>query len=1182
VDSGDSLQQIQITTLDTVGALKLSGVDVLLNDVIAVGDIGNLTFTPVGDANGAGYDSFGFKVHDGTEYSAAAYTQTIDVNAVNDAPTVATINKSGNEDTVISFAAANFTAAFSDVDGDSLSQIQVTSLPANGSLKLSGVVVNVNDVIAAGQLGNLTFTPTADWNGSSSFDYLGHDGTTYSAASALVDITINANNDAPTAANNTTATNEDTTFTFTAANFNFSDVDIGDNLQQIQVTSLETASALKLAGVDVTLNQVISRAAIDAGDLTFDPVADANGNGYDSFGFKVNDGTAYSTAAYTQTIDVNSVNDAPTAANNTVATNEDTDYTFVTGDFSFSDIDGDSLNKVQITSLPGNGTLKLSGATVNLNDEISVGEINAGNLDFVPAADANGVNYDTFQFKVHDGTAYSALAYTQTVDVTAVNDAPMAATDSTATDENVPVTTGDVLTNDTDAENDSLTITGFTQGAHGTVIDNGDGTFDYTPDNAFNGADSFTYTITDGNGKFDTATVNVTVNAVNDAPVAADNTVATHEDTDYTFVAGDFNFSDTDGDALSKVQITSLPGYGTLELSGVAVALNDDITAADIDAGNLTFTPAPDASGTGYDSFTFKVNDGSVYSDSAYTQTIDVNAVNDDPTAVNDAAVTTEDVPVTTGNVLINDTDTENDTLTVTGFSQGVSGSVVNNGDGTFTYIPNPDSNGLDSFTYTVSDGHGGTSTATITVTVHAVNDLPVATDDTIVTSEDTPVSSANVLTNDIDLDGDALEIDSFTQPGHGSVVHNGDGTFTFVPEANFHGSDSFTYTVSDTHGGTDTATVHISVNSVNDAPEAINDTATTDEDTSVTTENVLANDTDPDDDTLAVASFSQPEHGSVTYNGDGTFSYLPEANYNGDDSFNYILSDGSGGSDSATVNITVDAVEDVSPPPVIDDQIDGDDEPPGVIFPDSDPTVILDDILGAPTPPVNDTPDDTGENDDYETPNSPPPEEDSPTSTDLLDEPMLFPAVPPDAPDNAETPVIDLGEIISERPNPFGTPSPHASLKVDKLDISIEGVPDSFAALAGVETSEGAIDYLLNEQTVVVNPEVLAEIAMFHKELDFLTEEIEDSYASETLDETVAIGAIAGLTVSTSVGYALWALKGGSFIASLASSIPLLGAIDPLPILERENKDKKRDEGRKDDQETDDVDEQKLESLIG
>ena len=158
-------------------------------------------------------------------------------------------------------------------------------------------------------------------------------------------------------------------------------------------------------------------------------------------------------------------------------------------------------------------------------------------------------------------------------------------------------------------------------------------------------------------------------------------------------------------------------------------------------------------------------------------------------------------------------------------------------------------------------------------------------------------------------LTGEA-DIDSFSDPAHGTVVDNGDGTLTYTPDAGYFGSDSFTYTITDGQGETDTATVTMTVTSTNQAPAAVDDVAETDEDSPVVI-SPLANDTDPDEDSLDIDSFSDPAHGTVVDNGDGTLTYTPDAGYFGSDSFTYTITDGQGETDTATVALTV--IEDES-----------------------------------------------------------------------------------------------------------------------------------------------------------------------------------------------------------------------------------------------------------------------------
>ncbi|WP_252228327.1 Ig-like domain-containing protein [Caldicoprobacter algeriensis] len=183
-------------------------------------------------------------------------------------------------------------------------------------------------------------------------------------------------------------------------------------------------------------------------------------------------------------------------------------------------------------------------------------------------------------------------------------------------------------------------------------------------------------------------------------------------------------------------------------------------------------------------------------------------------------------------------------------------------------------------------------------------NAAPVAADDTAKTDQGTS-AIIKVLDNDSDPDNDTLTITNITQPKHGKAEINSNGTITYTPESGFSGDDFFTYTISDGKGGEATANVKVTVNKVNSPPKAVNDTAETKESTSVTI-NVLANDLDPDNDTLAVITVTEPKHGKVTYNKYGIVTYTPESGFSGDDSFTYTVSDGNGGEATANVKITV------------------------------------------------------------------------------------------------------------------------------------------------------------------------------------------------------------------------------------------------------------------------------------
>ncbi|WP_020558281.1 Ig-like domain-containing protein [Thiofilum flexile] len=303
---------------------------------------------------------------------------------------------------------------------------------------------------------------------------------------------------------------------------------------------------------------------------------------------------------------------------------------------------------------------------------------------------------------------------------------------------------------------------------------------------------------------------------------------------------------------------------------------------------------------------------------------------NNAPAAVNDARTTPLNTPVSI-NVLGNDSDPDGDALTITNFSttSANGGSVSKDAAGNLVYTPKNGFTGVDTFTYTVSDGKGGTATATATVTVEAPknpkpndtvkptpnepvkpkNNAPAAANDMRSTPLNTAIS-VDVLANDKDPDGDALTITDFstTSTQGGSVSKDAAGNLVYTPKTGFTGVDTFTYTVSDGKGGSATATATITVEAPKNAPpKAVADASTT-AFNSPTTINVLGNDTDPENDPLSISNFdtTSANGGTISKTADGKLTYTPKTGFSGTDTFSYTISDGKGGSSTTTVTVTV------------------------------------------------------------------------------------------------------------------------------------------------------------------------------------------------------------------------------------------------------------------------------------
>ncbi len=730
-------------------------------------------------------------------------------------------------------------------------------------------------------------------------------------------------NDAPVGADNTISTNEDSSITLQSTDFGFSDPLEGDLFAAVTITALPLDGSLTLAGIVVTTGQTISITAINAGDLVFTPAGNQNGLDYTSFDFQVHDigGTANGGIDQDQTtnkitINVNSINDAPAGENNTLSVNEDSAIILQPVHFGFSDRDDDHFfAAVTVTTLPTNGTLTIANTSITMGQTVSITDINNGDLVFTPAADQNGTGYSDFNFQVHDdggiangGIDQDQTPNTMTFDVISTNDAPAGTNNTLNTNEDTSITLQSIDFGFSDStDNDFFSaVTIATLPSSGTLtlanvpvtigqlvsvarINNGELVFTPSADENGLGYTDFDFQVHDNggtaNGGIDQDqspnTITFNVNSINDAPTGTDSAVTTNEDTPVTLQSKDFGFSDPiDGDFFAAITITTLPTNGTLSLANAPVTIGQTVSIADINNGDLIFTPELNESGTNYDSLDFQVHDnggtanGGIDKDPVEnTLAIHVKNTNDAPDGTDNTLTTNEDTGITLSYADFGYSDTidgdifaavtitilpNNGALTLSNVpvtaGQTVSITDINNGDLVFTPATNQSGTGYANYDFQVHD-NGGTANGgidqdqipnTININVNSINDAPSGTDNILATNEDSTIilQPTDFGFYDPNDSNSLAAVTITTLPNNGtlslsntpvtlgqtiSITDIVTGSLIFTPASNQNGATyaNFEFQVHD-NGGTNNGGIDqdqtpniitVNVNSINDAP---------------------------------------------------------------------------------------------------------------------------------------------------------------------------------------------------------------------------------------------------------------------------------------------------------------------------------------------------------------------------
>jgi len=747
-----------------------------------------------------------------------------------------------------------------DVDPDgnmNPSTLTIVDQPGKGSVEI--IDDNARSIAV--------YTPNLNFFGNDNFSYSVSDSLGEVSALAIVDVIIHPINDVPVAVDDQTETLEDVPIS----------IPVSDNDEDID-------GALILSSITVVTPPVNgSVELIEAlGRLVYTP--DPNFFGLDTLIYRITDDSSAVSNPARVGITIYSLNDPPTARDDTTETMEDMPIQISVLD-NDADIDGE-LNPASIVIV-----------NPPMNGEATIVQ---GEISYDP--DENFFGQDSLTYTVSDDSSAASNPARVRISIDDVNDPPTARDDAVETPEDTPIQIP-VLDNDFDIDGElnpaSIVIVNPPVNGEATIVQ---GEIIYDPDENFFGRDSLTYTVADNDTEASNpALVRVSIGDANDSPTARDDAVETPEDTPIQIPILDNDF-DIDGELdPTSIVIVNPPMNGE----------------ATIIQGEISYDP--DENFFGRDSLTYTVADNDTEaSNLAYVRILTLD-VNDPPIAQGDTAETIEDTPIQIS-VLDNDFD-------IDGELNPASIVIVNppvNGEATIiqgeiSYDPDENFFGRDSLTYTVADNDTEASNpAYVRILTIGVNDPPIAQDDTTETMEDTAIQIL-VLTNDSDIDGElnpaSIVIVNPPVSGEAIIVEGG---INYRPDENFFGRDSLTYTVADDDTDiSNLAYVRILTVSVNDPPFAGDDEIITPEDNPVQID-ILENDDDVDGelDSESIVIVNQPVNGQATI-AQGEISYDPDENFFGQDSLTYTVADNDGvSSNSATVRVTTTPLNDPPSPP--------------------------------------------------------------------------------------------------------------------------------------------------------------------------------------------------------------------------------------------------------------------------